>query len=324
MSELRTTDFSYLEFGSINHKTGERRSYDFRTDEQAYEWLMFARYSNDIFTYQKMLTDLENGRLRSAAATFQRSIHHKDDFVFNFNKFVGLSLTGQSFFELGQTLFGCIDGMEVCAKLIRQVLPEYIQECELAEVEWYGVDISEFFNHFAKEVHAGYQVNTSTEFEHMPCKYDVVFAKGITLLYAIDDAQKLFDFMMRGKMAILDYSFSVNDAIMTQIGTGKGVNYLSLKQFKQCYQDILSTGKDIWVRGNADLHADLQHFYFEGVVTNDDLAFQFIERQTHWIETLKSTNPQMYKNLIHDKSEAYWRWYRLSEVLDEKLSCRGE
>lgn len=316
MCEKRYDNFSYLEFGSIEPQSGKRTLYDYRTDEQAYEWLMHGRYSNDIFAYHQMINALKLGRNDEVIKVFSQLVHHRDDCVFNMNKMLALSVAGKQFFELGQTLFGCIEGIAFCHELTQRFVSDLVTENTLLDIEWYGVDISEFFNFFATKMHSEQKVKTATNMENLPDNYDVVFAKGITLLYAINSAQALYNFLIKGKITIVDYSFSIEDAEHTQIGTGKNVCFLSRTEFALCYEKILAAGKDIWVRGNAGLHADGRRFYFEGIVAEEVLATQFIHKNTLWHNKFKATQPELYERLIHNKMDKYWHWYRLADVVD--------
>ncbi len=138
---------SYLEFGAQIQDSLTRDVYDFRSGDQAYEWLMHSRYSNDIYAYEKMKQNLDSGDYGEIANIYSDSVHHRNDFVFNLNKYIALSLFSDSFFELGHTLFGCIDAMEFCQRLVEQLAID-IPSPSLADIDWYGVDISEFFNFF--------------------------------------------------------------------------------------------------------------------------------------------------------------------------------
>ncbi|ELM3751990.1 hypothetical protein ACET96_11975 [Aeromonas dhakensis] len=306
--------FSYLEFGSIDPELGKRTVYDFRTNAKAYDWLMHARYSNDLFSYHRMIRLLCSNEFNDIANIYSDEIHHADDFVFNINKLMALELIGSSFFELGQTLFGCIDGMEFIQQLqLALELPSI--QVDLSSINWFGYDISPFFNLMAKLMHEKYQVITTDASSEIPISYDVFFAKGVTLLYAIRSGYELFDYIKNSKITVFDYSFSLGTAKESYIGTGKFVRYLSKDEFTEVYQQILQSGKDIWVRGNSKADLDRGLFYMEGIVACDDLASQFILRQNKWMASFSAKNHNLYSTLIHNKNEEYWRWVRLSSLL---------
>lgn len=310
--------FSYLEFGSISANDGRRKLYDFRTNDQAYDWLMHSRYSNDIYSYHKMLLALEDKNIKATADVFSANIHHSNDLVVNMSKLFALSVvTGNSFFELGQTLFGCIEGMQVCASINEIIQPEVKALPSLLDVEWFGLDISEFFNLFAKKMHQEFKIFTSSTAADIPPHVSVAFAKGITLLYAVSTEEALLEFMMKGDITLLDYSFSIDQNIITQVGTGKTLCYLNKESFIRCYQKLKSASKDIWVRGNAGVKEDDKRlFYFEGFVATTALAKHYIDKQTAWHKAVSSINVKAYKQLVPQRSEDYWRWYRLDEVIE--------
>ncbi|MCJ8215694.1 hypothetical protein [Aeromonas veronii] len=306
--------FSYLEFGAIDPHLGKKTVYDFRTNAKAYDWLMHARYSNDLFSYHRMSQLLCDNEFNDIADIYTDEIHHNDDFVFNLNKVMALELVGSSFFELGQTLFGCIDGMEFIRQLqLTLELPSI--QVDLSHVNWFGYDISPFFNLMAKLMHEKYKVITTDTPSGIPASYDVFFAKGITLLYAIRTGSELFDYIKHSKITVFDYSFSLCAAKDIYIGTGKCIRYLSKDEFTEVYQQILKSGKDIWVRGNSKADLDRGLFYMEGIVACDDLASQFILRQEKWRASFSVNNHDLYSSLIHNKNEEYWRWVRLSSLL---------
>ena len=313
-SKLNSIAFSYLEFGSIDPHLGKKTVYDFRTNAKAYDWLMHARYSNDLFSYHRMIRLLCDNEFNDIADIYANEIHHADDFVFNLNKLMALELVGSSFFELGQTLFGCIDGMEFIRQLqLTLELPS--TQVDLSRVNWFGYDISPFFNLMARLMHEKYKVITTDVPSETPTGYDVFFAKGVTLLYAIRSGVELFDYIKHSEITVFDYSFSLGDKKDNYIGTGKCVRYLSKGEFVEVYQQILESGKDIWVRGNSKADLDRGLFYIEGIVACDDLASRFILRQGEWIASFSANNHDLYSTLIHNKNEEYWRWVRLSSLL---------
>ncbi|MCE2595579.1 hypothetical protein K6Y31_12185 [Motilimonas cestriensis] len=304
---------SFLEFGSYNEATKTRKVYDSRTHQQAYDWLMHSRYSNDIYTYHLMSQHYSLNDIFKALETYQQ-VHHRDDIVFNFNKLIALSLTQNSYYELGQTLFGCIDAMVLCQQISRHIGFYFPKNVNLKEIAWYGFDISEFFNFFATKMHGDYQIQTSSKANELPDSLGCAFAKGITLLYAIRTAEQLFEFMAKGEITLFDYSISLNEELDTQIGTGLGVRYISKEDFDDCYQKILKQGRDIWIRGNHKVN-DKGQFYFEGFCTTPALADTFIKSQNA-LHTCLNEMPDVNSALVHELSDDYWHWSSLSDVLD--------
>ena len=99
-SKSNSIAFSYLEFGSIDPSLGKKTVDDFRTNAKAYDWLMHARYSNDLFAYHKMIQGLCSNDFNDITDIYANEIHHADDFVFNLNKIMALELVGSSFMNL--------------------------------------------------------------------------------------------------------------------------------------------------------------------------------------------------------------------------------
>ena len=312
---INNEPFSYLEFGSIDPVTGKRCIYDYKDHDKAYEWLMHARYSNDIYAYQKMLKELSQADHERIVNVYQNDIHHHDDLIVNNNKLLALEITGSSFFELGQTLFGCIDAM-----LFTQAFNfKYLgisSPCILGDVFWQGVDISEFFNCTALQLHKDYHVSAVSELNIIQAEQDVFFAKGITLLYAVRSADDLLNLTRRKKISIFDYSFSMCDDVSTQIGTGKNVKYLSKREFLSFYEMVKSEGKDIWVRNNAGVRKNGELFYFEGIVCGADLSEKYIKRQANWINAFRGQSKAVL-TLAHRIDDEYWSWTRLDNLLDK-------
>lgn len=306
--------FTYLEFGSISPQKGEKEVYDFRVNEKAYDWLMHARYSNDIFAYKQMTDELLRLNLEGVISTFKSEIHHDNDFIFNLNKKIALDVTGGSFFELGQTLYGCIDTIDFINKLEKHLLPHHTPATCLKNVDWFGVDISSFFNFMAEKMHEGYKIKTSTVLSEISENYDVFFAKGITLLYAINSANELFNLISRAKISVFDYSVSLTEQEDSYIGTGKSVRFLSKVEFDSFYRMIRESGKEIWVRGNSKPDFETNRLYLEGIIADDCMAKDFIEKQNSWILTLQNKESTLYDALIHNKDPEYWTWSKLSDT----------
>jgi hypothetical protein len=305
--------FTYLEFGSIDPFQGGKQVYDFRVKEKAYDWLMHARYSNDIFAYKQMTDALVKENFAEVIELFKSEVHHENDFIINLNKKIALDVTSDSFLELGQTLFGCIDSIEFINQLEAFLSLKTTRGINLTDITWYGLDISAFFNFMAKKMHEKYKVNTAVKLSDMAVTYDVFFAKGITLLYAINSASELFDFVSKAKIAVFDYSVSLGEQEDSYIGTGKPVRFLSKVEFDSFYQMVRETGKDIWVRGNSKADVDNNRLYIEGIICDERHALDFIKKQTDWILTMQVKLPNLYSGLVHNKTPEYWTWSKLSD-----------
>lgn len=312
---MKSPVYSYLEFGSVDLNAGTKLVYDYRMHSKAYDWLMHARYSHDMYTYQRMIDALQKGNLKDVGALYSSEVHHKNDFLVNLNKKNALECAGNSFFELGQTLFGCIESIKFIKQLESYLNIESNFAFNLNDVSWYGVDISEFFNYMAENLHSNYQVSVSSNLDNVPEEIDVFFAKGITLLYAIDSAETLFNLVYRAKISVFDYSISLFESKGDYIGTGKAVKFLGHDEFQLFYEMVQQTGKEIWVRGNSKSTPEGDKFYLEGIIADYEMGQNFIKVQQENLTKLEKATPQLFKTLVHEKSPEYYQWRKFSEVL---------
>lgn len=270
---------SYLEFGSIDLTAGKKNIWDFRLHDKAYDWLMLARYSNDMIAYMKMGEELEANNLNKAFQIYNTEMHHKDDASINLAKLIALSVSKESnasssFFEIGQTVYGCIEGMSFYNELLK-MLNVTAENCNLKEVIWYGVDISDFFNRLAKIMHSNYTIRTMPDIKQMKHSVDIFFAKGVTLLYACDSIAQFFNILDKGKLGIFDYSFSLENDQVASIGTGKQVKYLSFSEF---YAEMNRRGNKMFIkRGNSKIDNLTNRVWVDCVYGNDEMCKKYID-----------------------------------------------
>ncbi|MCB0323723.1 MAG: hypothetical protein KDD69_09130 [Bdellovibrionales bacterium] len=237
-SDTNNKFFSYLEFGSICLESQSKHVWDFRLHETAYDWFMLARYANDMQAYEELIRVLRSGRppasIELVSTKYAQEIHHSDDLERNLSKVIALALlTGnseRSFYELGHTLFGCIEGMSFLLNLLESLSIEIPPLC-LQDVRWYGRDISALFNSLAIKLHSNFSVRTSQSEAELPSAFDVFFAKGVTLLYATENPDQLFSEISKGTCALFDYSFPVDEQRSRVIGTGKKVTHVCFHEF---------------------------------------------------------------------------------------------
>lgn len=261
------SSLSYLEFGAIDLIKGSKTVWDFRLNQKAYDWLMLARYGNDMAAYLDMTDAVKNGSVSVAVDIYRSEIHHHDDFSVNLGKLIALSVApadnkGPSFFELGQTLFGCIEGMEFCKALLEK-MDGSLQLINPRHVAWYGVDISHLFNRFAILMHPDYAVSVYDDIGKLPARSSIFFAKGVTLLYAIRSIDALFDVFNHCDAALFDYSLSVHDIQEVTIGTGKTVRYLPLDDFMSTYSRF---DKKIYVKiGNSQYDKETDRLFIDAI-----------------------------------------------------------
>jgi hypothetical protein len=166
---------SYLEFGAIDLENSRKEVWDFRLHQQAYDWLMLGRYANDLVAYARLLEQLPGGSLEDLAGYYEKEIHHPDDASLNLSKLCALASSGNtppSFFELGQTVFGCIEGMDFVQALVQKMGVD-VPPVAIQDARWYGVDISEYFNDLAKRLHQSHHVTTTADVSTLPDDVDV-------------------------------------------------------------------------------------------------------------------------------------------------------
>jgi len=178
-----------------------------------------------------------------------------------------------SFYEFGQTIFGCIEGMELFKKflLFQNILDNSL---DLKKISWYGTDISDYFNKLAKIMHSSYKLNISSQVEEIFRKADVFFSKGVTLLYAIDNIKNLFNLISENKISIFDYSLTINNDTEKILGTGKKVKYFNYKKF---LKKIDSKNKVMYInKTTSKILYDRNQIRFDAIYINKNISNDFI------------------------------------------------
>ena len=279
------TTISFLEFGSIDLAANKKNVWEFQLHDKAYDWLMLARYANDLVAYLRLKDRLGQEDLKKLADLYAREVHHKNDASGNLSKLSALMAVNNvvkpagslSFFELGQTIFGCIEGMEFYLRLLDQLGYRDLT-LDLREVDWFGMDISAFFNTLCVLMHEKYRVTATDRLESFTYPKDVFFAKGVTLLYACQSAAELIQNLNRGKISVFDYSFARTKEARTSIGTGKQVVYPTLASFHDLYRQ---SGKQFYVRVNkSSYNAETDRLWVDGVYGDETLCREFIRLDT--------------------------------------------
>jgi hypothetical protein len=182
--------------------------------------------------------------------------------------------TSPSFFEIGQTIYGCIEGMEFCQKLISTSLVQF-PFVNLADVMWYGVDISNFFNRLSVMLHSCYKVKTMHKIDLLKEQANVFFSKGVTLLYVVREASDLLNILTKGEICVFDYSFSMGGVQNTSIGTGKHVTYLDYRDFYKVY---CKGSKQLFVRKNKSSYNKVTNRIFvDCIYAEEDNCREFME-----------------------------------------------
>ena len=295
----RQSTVSFLEFGSIDLEKGSKAVWDFRLDDKAYEWFMLARYMNDLTAYEDMCAALSQGQggIEQAAKIYKKEVHHPDDASLNLSKLCALSTAASmekaSFFELGQTLFGCIEGMAFIQRLFEH-LEISLFRLDLKNVRWFGVDISDLFNRVSAKLHTGYSVQTWGDLSCCTEQTDVFFAKGVTLLYAVESASQMIRMLKQGRCAVFDYSFSLCGEQRTTIGTGKSVTYLDYYDF---LRESIGCGRRYYVRRDkCRCDRITKRIFVDGLFAEEDVCRKFIAADSdarHKLAAVEKHKPAM-------------------------------
>lgn len=314
-----TTSASFLEFGHINidKDDPQKQIWDFRTGQKAYDWFMLARYMNDLYTYRKLIMLIEEEKLEEVSSLYKSEIHHKNDASLNLQKYLALTLFEKSktpsFFELGQTLFGCIEGILFAQKILecfRIIDDEYV---DLKNVDWFGVDISSLFNFVSKRLYADFKVHTFLPSQYQKRDTNVFFAKGVTLLYACKSLDDFITLLDSADIAVFDYSFSTLGDYSKTIGTGAVVHYCSLWRFLEHYK---LSKKRMYIRAKmSKLNGDL--LYIEAIYGLDALCLEFIKKDTGARERLANITDKhnVLKTLLNEDENGDAVWLELEKFL---------
>ncbi len=319
--------FSYLEFGSIDLNKGGKHVWDFRLHQQAYDWFMHARYSNDLITYVSLCERVGSATPLEITDAYRSGVHHPDDFAVNFGKLCAVAVMRRrsnkaSFFELGQTLFGCIEGMEFCQKIIGSLDLDF-PYFPLDKIQWQGVDISGFFNRLAVLMHARYDVKTSDVMPKSDLPLDVFFAKGVTLLYALREPSQLLEMLNSGKIALFDYSFAMDGPQEMTLGTGKQIVYLA---YEDCEKLLKETGKQLLVRrSRSNYDTSNKRLFVEGVFGDEQILREYIELEAR-IRTAVAAKRHVREYdavLFNGPNTRYGDWIQLADYVNETIAHKA-
>lgn len=284
----QSSTISYLEFGEIDLAKGNKKVWDFRLHQKAYDWLMLGRYANDLMAYTEMDKLLEQESIESAFELYNTEIHHPNDSATNFDKFVALSLLQKtnkdvSFFELGQTIFGCIEGIVFLQNLLAKLNIPF-EPLDLKSITWRGVDISQLFNLLSTRLHQPLKIQTSIDLDNKLHDSDIFYSKGITLLYAVEEINHIFELMQNSKIAIFDYSLTMGTPETTTIGSGKKITYLNFNDFIHKYQQ---GSKKLFVKDKTStLNKDNNRIWLDCLYAPEDICHDYIAKHNETKENL--------------------------------------
>lgn len=274
---------TYLEFGEIDLVKGKKKVWEFQLHQKAYDWLMLSRYANDLQAFVSMTEKLPQSALSEIIDIYNREMHHGDEASLHLAKIIALDSVTEgvgstSFYELGHTIFGCIEGMLFYQQLLKN-LNIYTSRTDLNTIDWYGVDISDMFNKLSKTFHREYKIHAMLEPSSLPDRMDVFFSKGISLLYAVRTIPQLFETIKKGRCAIFDYSFNLGKAEDTTIGSGKTVRYLSFDDFMH---ELGKHTETLYVKKNNSRYVpDTNRVWLDCLYADASVCNRFIALDTH-------------------------------------------
>lgn len=278
----KETAITYLEFGSIDLLLGKKNVWDFKLHDKAYDWLMLSRYANDLLTYMKMKELIDKKNIEDIINLYEKEIHHKSDLSNNIGKLCALVVMNNienrknsvSFFELGQTIFGCIEGIDFIVNLLKKNKIN-VPALNLKSMKWLGVDISDLFNRLAVLIHQNYNIRTVNDLKLLRQKADIFFAKGVTLLYVIRSANQMINLLKKGKLCIFDYSFSMKGEQEITLGTGKQIKYIDYKSF---YNEHKKNSNGMYVRkSKSNFNDETKRIFIDCIYGEEGLCQEFIK-----------------------------------------------
>lgn len=284
-----TNSISYLEFGQIDLDKAQKTVYSFKLHQKAYDWFMLARYTNDILTLRNMQKYLLLDKLNEVCDLFLE-VHHSNELCLGLGKLACLVAVSNhssknSFFEIGSTLFGCIDSMKVCSSFLKG--GGIVDNINLFDVTYIGLDISDMFNELAQIYYNDYRIMVSKHIEKLPKKYNVFYSKGVTLLYAIRSLDELFTYINNSKVAYFDYAFSLGNDKDLIIGTGKTGRYFSFKSFLNRKSEIKN--KQIYINTfSQKTESDKEKIRLEFFIGDNKYTSRFLESEKKIYNILNS------------------------------------
>lgn len=242
---------SYLEFGSIDLVNSNKEVWGYHLHQEAYDRYMLSRYASDIAVFADLSEALRKLGASEIITDYLNRIHHHDMLNVLLRQRCASASTGKRFFELGQTLMGCIDGMEFLDELLAHNNIEFTAPA-LKDISWLGVDISPLFNTLSKKMHPMYSVETNLP-ENAPDHFDVFYARGVTLMYAVQSVEDVMGWVDKSQLALFDCSFSTGTGSSRVIPTGKKVYFPALQNFVEEHN---LRGRSLFIAEEKNYHPD--------------------------------------------------------------------
>ncbi len=235
-SEKQDQRLSYLEFGGIDIAQGKKNVWDFRIEQEAYDFFMLARYAKDILAIEAGLEDVANGKYGDMAHRFNENVHAQDGLATliiweAIHIAVEKGARHPIFLELGSTIFGCIEALELFRSIIGY-------GPEVRDIRFRGIEISDYLARLGQKLHSGYDIRTWTVPETIEWTSDIFYAKGVSLLYAIRSATDMRKCLEYAGVGLFDYNFSLENMQKGVLGTGKSVAYIPLNSFLEETADL--------------------------------------------------------------------------------------
>lgn len=302
---------TYLEFGGINLKSSKKEIWDFKTDQEAYDLFMLSRYAKEIIGYKDGKKALKEKDFDLFLKIYKSEVHTKDFlntvFILVALDFLKKKKYPLKFYELGFTLFGCIEALEACKEIVKTNL-------NLLDVSFSGKEISYLISELALELHNQYKVSYSLTRQEKNKNTGLFFAKGVSLLYAFKSAEELTNYLTPSKLSIFDYNFSLKKSHDDVLGTGKKVTYLSLEEIKK-YSN--KKGSKIFIR-QSDMTYDKKHNRLRCycIFGKENIVNDYLEEISKILLMLRNSYPKRFIDgilggYLNDPIEDYIDLYNL-------------
>jgi hypothetical protein len=313
------TTYTFLEFGEINTDTSTKKTWGFKMHQKAYDWFMLSRYANDILAFNTMKRMIGKSAEQDIINYFNEEVHHDDEMALHLAKNIAIIVTqnnpvlsSPSFYELGQTLFGCIEGMELYQDILNHLKIDCPQ-INFKNISWYGVDISEMFNELSRTFHQEYKVKTMPDKSELPEQMDVFFSKGITLLYSVRDMEDLFSTIKKGRLAVFDYSFALDKQTDTTIGSGKTVRYLELSDF---LQELKKHKEKLYVKkSNSRIIKETNRLWVDCIFGDETLCNDYIKSDISLRKGLANKLSKLNGSGRFLNNDIYPEWITIEEII---------
>ena len=230
---------SYLEFGAIDKKNGERKIWGYWQDQDAYDLYMFSRYARDLFAFRKFLqeTTVDVERLNEY---IEKSAHVKLlDYIFKYTGLITALKYGHrgGVCESGSSLYGFIDEAIALDKVFHN-----LQHQNLIKSTYYiASDISGMMNEGAKALHSDIEIIDSTAptikelvediSNRMHRSLRLFYGLSVSVRYAVRQSADILSIAKISEISVYNrLSFSYGDTYSTVYGTGKAVYIISLSE----------------------------------------------------------------------------------------------